>query len=192
MLTALFSALLVSQSAGPGPVQTFYEACLATAGQASRLEALAEIRGWTRHADEAPMFEDADGVLVYSAGAVTIRLEVFDAVSEWVDAPPTGEALRSLLRSGRAPSKGAQVLREAPATAICMIDFDEADDDVLNQIEQLTVDGRQRSEIDHGVDFRTHKWRVNGSQVLDVQYVQAVRGRDEPGTKSGLSANFRL
>ena len=171
----------------------FERACLETSGDQPAFEQVMAEAGGVRDATPVPVFEGAEASLVYAIDGLSVRLETFVAVHEWVDAPPSGQDLRVLLATGRdGRNPVPQVLKSAPATSLCMVTFHQDEGDLMPELERVIVDTRSLAEVGSELDFQTHIWRIDGPRLVHVQYVRADSQRDEPGTRSSLSAAFRL
>jgi hypothetical protein len=189
---ALASALLAFQNAESTPLRLFEQACLATSGDRSAfVQVMTDVGG---EVDVAPKtwFERAETVAAFTLEEVSVQLETFAAVNEWVDAPPTGDDLQTFLRTGTDPRRSIpKVLRTTPASSVCMVRFDQGEGDLKPELERVLIDGRTLSEIGGALDFQTYMWRVDGPRLRHVQYNRADPQRDLPGTRSIISASFR-
>ncbi|WP_298747430.1 hypothetical protein [uncultured Brevundimonas sp.] len=194
MILALLSALLTGQTVSEPALQAFQQGCLASAGDASRLARYAEKAGWTSQEPAllTPMFEDADAVSAFTSDGMTIRLESFEAEREWVEVPASGEQLDRVLRGQRRRTPIAEVLREAPASAICMVDFDQRTVDLDQQITEIQVAENSLGSYPSEGERHTRRWTVDRENVVAVQHVRDDLGRDVPGTASSLAVTFLL
>ena len=189
---ALASALLALQDAESTPLRLFEQACLAKSGDRSAfVQAMTNVGGEVEAAPK-PWFEGAETVTAFTVEGVSVQLETFAAVNDWVDAPPTGDDLRIFLRTGADPRRSIpKILRTAPASSVCMVQFDQGEGDLKPELERVLIDGRTLAEIGGALDFQTYMWRVDGPQLGHVQYNRADPQRDLPGTRSIISASFR-
>ena len=188
----LTAALLALQGMESTPLRLFEQACLAPSGEQSAfVQVMAEVGGEVKAAPK-PWFEGAETVTAFTVEGVSVQLETFAAVNDWVDAPPTGDDLRIFLRTGTDPRRSIpKILRTAPASSVCMVQFDQGEGDLKPELERVLVDGRTLAEIGGALDFRTYMWRVDGPRLGHVQYNRADPQRDLPGTRSIISASFR-
>ncbi|WP_287011993.1 hypothetical protein [Brevundimonas sp.] len=190
---AFAAALLALQQVESTPLRLFERACLATSGDRSAFQRVMEDVGGEREAAPKSRFEEAETITAFNVGDVSIQLETFAAINDWVDAPLAGADLLLFLQTARDPRRSVpQVHRTAPASSICMVQFDQGDDDLRPELETLVVNGRALADIGGVLDFQAYRWRVDGDRLTQIQYGRADLRRDSPGTRSVLSASFKL